>query len=273
MLSLSVIVTTYNRPDALEAVLRAYAAQTYPAFEMLVADDGSTTETQIRVERFARSVAFPVQHVWQEDQGFRAAAIRNKALAKARGDYVIFTDGDCIPRNNFLAQHARLAEPGWFLSGNRVLLSEKFTRQVLAQQWNLPDWSYWRLWAAWVQRKINRFSPFITLPDAAFRQRHAHEWRGAKTCNLSAWRSDLISVNGLDEAFTGWGFEDSDLVIRLLRAGVKHKSARFATPVFHLWHQENDRSRMEHNEQQLQQVLNSTHIKAARGLDQYPTAA
>ncbi|MFN7207029.1 MAG: galactosyltransferase-related protein, partial [Burkholderiales bacterium] len=109
--------------------------------------------------------------------------------------------------------------------------------------------------------------------DAAFRHRHANEWRGAKTCNLSAWRSDLISVNGLDEAFTGWGFEDSDLVIRLLRAGVKHKSARFATPVFHLWHQENDRSRMQQNEQKLLQALNSVHIKAARGLDQYPTAA
>jgi glycosyltransferase involved in cell wall biosynthesis len=273
MLSLSVIVTTYNRPDALEAVLRGFAAQSYSAFEVLVADDGSTSDTQKLVQQFARCVPFPVQHVWQEDQGFRAAAIRNKALAKATGEYVIFTDGDCIPRKKFVAQHARLGEPGWFLSGNRVLLSEQFTQRALAEKWDLPNWPYWRLWAAWAQRKINRFSPLITLPDAAFRHRQAHEWRGAKTCNLSAWRSDLISVNGLDEAFTGWGFEDSDLVIRLLRAGVKHKSARFATPVFHLWHKENDRSRMEQNEQKLEQVLKSAHIKAAQGLDRYVTTA
>jgi glycosyltransferase involved in cell wall biosynthesis len=272
MLSLSVIITTYNRPDALDAVLRGFAAQTYGAFEVLVADDGSTSDTQKLVEQFARTVPFSVQHIWQEDRGFRAAAIRNKAMAKARADYIIFTDGDCIPRKNFVAQHARLAEPGWFLSGNRVLLSQQFTQQVLSNAWSLPDWPYWRLWQAWAQRKINRLSPFMTLPDMAFRKRKAHEWRGAKTCNLSVWRSDLIRVNGLDEAFTGWGFEDSDLVIRLLRAGVKHKSARFATPVFHLWHQENDRSRIEHNEQKLQEVLHAAHVKALQGLDQYQTA-
>lgn len=272
MRSLSVIITTYNRPDALDAVLRGFAAQTHGAFEVLVADDGSTSDTQKLVEQFAQYAPFPVQHIWQEDQGFRAAAIRNKALAKATGEYVIFTDGDCIPGKNFVVQHARLAEPGWFLSGNRVLLSQAFTQQVLSNAWFLQDWSYWRLCVARAQRNINRLSPLLILPDSPWRKYRPDEWRGAKTCNLSAWRSDLISVNGLDEAFTGWGFEDSDLVIRLLRAGVKNKSARFSTPVFHLWHQENDRSLTASNLQKLQEVLSSAHVKALQGLDQYLTA-
>jgi predicted glycosyltransferase involved in capsule biosynthesis len=111
--------------------------------------------------------------------------------------------------------------------------------------------------------------PLIRLPDGAWRKRHAHEWRGVKTCNLSVWRQDLVKVNGLDESYSGWGLEDSDLVIRLLHAGVRHKNARFAAPVFHLWHQENDRSRLPENQRRLDALLHSDRVRAEHGLDQY----
>jgi glycosyltransferase involved in cell wall biosynthesis len=252
---IAVVVTTYNRQDALAAVLEAYAHQSDSGFTLIVADDGSASDTAELVQRFAARAPFEVSHVWQEDQGFRAAAIRNRAVAAARAEYIIFTDGDCVPSRTFVHQHRRLAEPGWFLSGNRVLLSERFTRMALDQHLPLHEWT----WADWVRARsrgeVNRVVPLVRLPDGAFRKRSARTWEGVKTCNLSAWRSDLLRVNGLDESYSGWGLEDSDLVIRLLHAGVLHKSARFAAPVFHLWHEEHDRSRLPEYRKRLAELL------------------
>jgi glycosyltransferase involved in cell wall biosynthesis len=266
---IAVIVTTYNRPAALSAVLEGYAEQSDKSFGLIVADDGSAPDTAELVRRFAARAPFEVSHVWQEDQGFRAAAIRNRAVALSRAEYIIFTDGDCVPSRTFVHEHRRLAEPGWFLSGNRVLLSERFTRAVLAQGLPIHEWT----WADWVRARgrgdANRLMPLVRLPDGAFRRRSAHTWQGVKTCNLSAWRADLVRVNGLDESYSGWGLEDSDLVIRLMHAGVLHKSARFAAPVFHLWHQEHDRSRLPENQKRLNELLHSRRTRAPLGLDRY----
>lgn len=268
-MKLSVIVTTYNRPDALAAVLDGYAAQSEQAFELLIADDGSTEETGRLVREFAARAPMPVRHVWQEDQGFRAAAIRNKAVAGCSADYLIFSDGDCIPSRTFVAQHRRLAEPGWFLSGNRVLLSEAFTRHALEQRLRLHSFTWGDWMRAWSRGEVNRIMPLVRIGDGAWRKRHAREWAGVKTCNLSLWRADLLAVNGLDERYSGWGLEDSDLAIRLLHAGIRHKNARFAAPVFHLWHRENDRSRLAENQRQLDALLRSNAVRAQHGLDRY----
>ena len=270
---IAVIVTTYNRPDALAAVLEGYLAQTGAAFELLVADDGSTDETRRVIAGFAARAPFPLRQVWQEDRGFRAAAARNRALAATQADYIVFTDGDCIPPADFVARHCALAAPGCFLSGNRVLLSEAFTREVLARQLPLHAWGMTRWLGARLKGNINRWLPLLRLPDAAWRNGSPERWAGVKTCNLSAWRADLVRVNGLDETYSGWGLEDSDLVIRLLHAGVKHKSARFAAPVFHLWHRENDRSQLAENQRQLDALLASHRIEAQLGLDQYSGAS
>lgn len=267
--STSVIVTTYNRPDALRAVLHGYAAQSTHDFELLVADDGSTADTATVVNDFARCAPFEVKHVWQPDQGFRAAAARNRALAQTQRDYVVFTDGDCIPAPHFVQRHQQLAEAGWFLSANRVLLNPRFTEHVLKHKLPVHDWTAVRWGRAWLKRDINRLLPLLHLPDGQWRKRGAHTWQGAKTCNLSAWRADLVRVNGFNEAFNGWGLEDSDLVIRLLHSGVQHKNARFAAPVFHLWHHENDRSRLQQNQTLLNELLKTPQPYAAQGLDQY----
>lgn len=272
-MKVAVIVTTYNRHDALAAVLAGYGAQTYRDFEVLVADDGSTAETRAVVERFAARAPVNVRHVWHEDRGFRAAAIRNKAVCATHAEYVVFTDGDCVPTATFVERHAALAEPGWFLAGNRVLLSEGFTRAALAEGLALHAWGAWAWARAWAARRVNRLLPLVQLGDGAWRKRQPDRWEGVKTCNLSVWRSDLVAVNGLDESYTGWGMEDSDLVVRLRRAGVRHKSARFAAPVFHLWHPENDRSRLPENQARLREVLASTLVRSRLGLDQYSRAA
>ena len=265
----AVIVTTYNRPDALAAVLDGYLAQVGVPFELIVADDGSTADTRTVVEHYAARASFPLRHVWQEDRGFRAAAARNRALASTKADYIIFTDGDCIPRRDFVARHCALAEPGRFLAGNRVLLAEDFTRKVLAEPLPVHDWSGLRWLAARAGGDINRWLPLLGLGDGAWRKRTPERWAGVKTCNLSAWHEDLMRINGLDESYSGWGLEDSDLVIRLLHAGVKHKSARFAAPVFHLWHRENDRSRLPENQRLLNELIASRRQLAQLGVNQY----
>ncbi|MBI1395517.1 MAG: glycosyltransferase [Betaproteobacteria bacterium] len=269
MMQIAVIVTTYNRPEALEAVLEAYAEQSDSGFEVLVADDGSTRETAEVVTRIARRAPWPCRHVWHEDVGFRAAAIRNKAVGASGADYVIFTDGDCIPSRTFVARHRALAEKGWFVAGNRVLLSDAFTQRILAEHLPVHRWGRARWAGAWLCRDVNRVAPLLALGDGPWRKRDAGRWEGVKTCNLAVWRADLVRVNGLDEAYTGWGMEDSDLVVRLLHAGVRHKNGRFATPVFHLWHRENDRSRLAHNQAQLRDLVRSDRVRARAGLDQH----
>lgn len=268
----AVVITTYNRPDALAAVLEGFRGQQDADCELIVADDGSTEDTRAVVERFQTRSPMPVRHVWQEDCGFRAAAVRNRAVAATGADYIIFLDGDCVPSRHFVRAHKRLAEPGYFLGANRLLLSPEFTQAVLAQQISIHTWS-WREWMqAWRRREVNRLLPLLSLPDGPFRKWRPRRWQGIKTCNLSVWRSDLVRVNGLDEAYEGWGLEDSDLVIRLIHAGVKHKSARFAAPVFHLWHPEQDRAALPENQARLQALLTSNRVRSSRGLDHHQIA-
>jgi glycosyltransferase involved in cell wall biosynthesis len=265
----AVVVPTYNRPDALAAVLDGYLEQDTLAFELIVADDGSTADTRKLVEEYATRASIGIRHVWHEDRGFRAGAIRNRALAQVRAEYVIFSDGDCVPPPFFVSRHLALAERGCFLAGNRMLLTQTFTRRVLDDRVPIQRWGAGQWLAAWAKRDVNRALPLVRLPDGAFRKANPARWTGVKTCNFSAWRADLERVNGFDERYSGWGLEDSDLVIRLVHAGVKHKSARFAAPVFHLWHPENDRTNLAENQRRLDEIVGSERIEALAGLDQY----
>ena len=272
-MSISVVVTTYNRPDALRAVLDGLGAQTDRAFEVLVADDGSRDDTRELVESFARGAPVPVRHVWQEDRGFRAGAARNRATALAYGDYVVFLDGDCVPRPDFIARHRSLIRRGWMVAGNRVLLSESFTKEALAAHMPLHEWTdeQWR--AAHRRGDINRTLPLRHLALGPLRRLAASRWQRVRTCNLGVWRRDLKRVNGFDEVFEGWGYEDSDLAVRLINAGVRRKEGAYATGVLHLWHRENDRRAEGENWNRLQQRIRDRATWAERGLDQYPGAA
>lgn len=269
----AVIVTTYNRPDALKLVLAGFAAQLDAEFELLIADDGSTEETTGVIQEFCRSVPFSVRHVWQEDDGFRAAAIRNQAVLETDADYLVFTDGDCVPMPGFVAAHARLAEQGCFLAGNRLLLDEAITARVVAAQTPIYQWSRADWQTAKRSGEVNRLAPLyeLTLPGW-LRKIRPQRWQGAKTCNLSLWRQDFVRVNGFDERYCGWGLEDSDLVIRLIRAGLRHKTARFAAPVAHLWHREFDRAGLPENRARLASLQTTSGIRATVGLDRHAVA-
>jgi glycosyltransferase involved in cell wall biosynthesis len=262
---ISIVVSTYERPDALGAVLRGLSRQGDRDFEVIVADDGSGASTAAAVDARRGELGVPLVHVRHEHAGFRAAEIRNRAIAASRGAYCVFLDGDCIPRVDFVAQHRRLAEPGWFVAGNRVLLSEPLTQAVLAQNLEPEAWGFWRL----MQLRhggINRIAPALQLPLGRLRKAAPARWEGARTCNLAVARRDLERVDGFDASFNGWGLEDSDLAIRLIHAGVRRKDGRFATGVFHLWHRDNDRAGLAGNQARLDDVMRSDRIRALRGL-------
>jgi len=262
---LSVIVATYNRPDALDAVLRSLAAQSDTNFEVLVADDGSRPDTAAVVESW-NSRLRRLAHVWQPDDGFRLAEIRNRAIVAATGEYCIFLDGDCLARPGFVAAHRALAQRGCFVTGNRVLLSRDLSERILrerltAERWSTPKWV-----GQWAGGKINRLLPLFWLPLGPLRHAYARQWRGARGANFAVWRSDLVVIDGFDADFTGWGREDSDLFVRLIRSGVRRKDGRWATGVLHLWHREADRERLSENDRRLDEILAGDRIRATKGL-------
>lgn len=263
---LSVIVTTYNREDALDAVLRSLSRQTDRDFEVIVADDGSGPATKATIERWQTRIGVPLHHVWQQDEGFRAARIRNRALLRSSGAYCIFLDGDCIARPGFVAAHRKLAEPGWFVTGNRLLLSNELTGAVLRkglepERWTAAEWIAWRARAG-----VNRLLPLLALPLGPLRKLQPRAWLGARSANLAVWRSDLDRVDGFDAHYDGWGREDSDLFVRLIRAGVLRKQGVFSTGVIHLWHREADRSQLPDNDRLLGDVLAGDQTRARSGL-------
>jgi len=270
---ISVIVTTYNREDALEAVLRALARQSDQDFEVVVADDGSKPATAERLAAWKDKIGQRLEHVWHEDRGFRAAEIRNRAILASRGTYVIFLDGDCIARPDFIATHRRLAEPGWFVTGNRILFSPELTAKVLREKLAPERWSSARFVAQRLRGDINRIATLLRLPLGPLRRLRRKTWRGARSANLAVWRSDLTNVDGFDADYSGWGKEDSDIIVRLLRAGVRRKDGVFATGVLHLWHPEAERDRLAENERKLSDIIASDEIRAHRGLSAIRAAA
>ncbi|HEY1362489.1 MAG TPA: glycosyltransferase family 2 protein [Xanthobacteraceae bacterium] len=270
---ISVIVTTYNREDALAAVLTALSCQSDPGFEVVLADDGSGPAAAGLVESWRTRLGAPLLHVWHAHHGFRAAEIRNRAIAAATGDYCVFLDGDCLVWPDFVAAHRRLAEPGWFVAGNRVLLSSALTARVLhegerPQRWSFRKWIGHRL-----RGEVNRLLPMLRLPLGGLRKLASGRWRGARSCNLGVWRADLDKVDGFDASFCGWGREDSDLLVRLLHAGVRRKDGRFATGVIHLWHPDADRAQLSANDARLDAVLEGRGVRAQRGLSMLPDTA
>ncbi len=255
---ISVIVSTYNWPEALNLVLLSLSRQTDRQFEVIVADDGSRSETTAVVNHWQKVNAFPLQHSWQADQGFRLARSRNKAVTLAQGDYLVFMDGDCLVRSDFVAQHRRLAQSRCVLAGQRILLSQAFTQSLFASP--ALDWleSPSKLSALAKEKKINRAFPARTLPLGPLRLMRPRRWQLLRGCNWSLFKSDFLAVGGQDEAFEGWGYEDSDMAVRLINSGCRMKWGAFTSPCFHLWHRESDRSLSGKNLDRLHQLL-ATH--------------
>ena len=257
----SLIITTYNRPDALLLVLRSIEGQITLPYEVIIADDGSTNDTKEVVTSFQEKSDIRVIHSWQADSGFRAAKSRNKAISQSNSDYIILIDGDVILHPEFINDHINNAQPSYFVQGSRVLLTQDKTKQALDQQ------------------KIN----FSLLSNGLKNRKNAihsnslsrlfsnkkNTLRGIKSCNLAFFKQDFISVNGFNNEFEGWGREDSEFIMRLLNSGINRKNVRFNAIQFHLWHIENIRDSLEKNNAILQETINNHNQWCNNGIDNY----
>lgn len=237
-------MTTYNRPDYLHKVLNAFLWQVRPPDELVVADDGSGPETREVVEDFVRRAPFPVLHVWHEDKGFRTARIRNLATGRSSGDYLIFIDGDCVPGPRFVADHVRLARRGSFIQYKRILVQAKAARDLTGGE------SPVKLFRLWLTGEIKKLHLLVRVPGLAASRRGT---KAMRTCNnlYGIFRDDLYRVNGWNERFEGWGREDSELGLRLQRSGCRRRDALFSAVVYHLHHEQIDRTNLENNERLL----------------------
>jgi GT2 family glycosyltransferase len=270
--SVSVVVTTFRWPQALRAVLAGLAAQSDRDFETVVADDGSGPETAAELRAAAPGLRGGLVHVWHPDRGFRAGPIRNRGVAAARGEYLVFLDGDSIPRPGFVATHRAAARRGWAIRGRRALLSARLTGRVLAGDIDAAAATTRELLRWRRSGDLNRLLPFVvpvsvSLPSVRTALGLGLHWKHARTVNFAAWRGDLERVNGFDERFTGWGFEDSDLAIRLGRAGVRLGALPGAGTVLHLHHRESDRSLAGENLARLREIERAASSRAELGFD------
>jgi GT2 family glycosyltransferase len=267
------VVLTYNRADALLAVLRGLAPQCGPDDVVVIADDGSRPEHVEALKRGLPRFACPVRHVWHPDVGFTAAGARNLGARHAQADYIVFLDGDCVPNPQFVAHHRRLAERGFFVNGSRVLLSERLSTKASAGEVDLPalqpaDWFRLRL-----SGDVNKLTHLLRWPTAPLRVETRFRWKGIRSCNFGLWYGDFEAINGFDESFLGWGHEDADLVLRLHNHGTRRKNGFCATEVFHLWHRETSRTHEAANRQRVLQRMESGMTGAEQGLAEAATAS
>ena len=247
----SLIITTYNRPDALLLVLRSIETQVSKPIEIIIADDGSTNDTKEVIDSFQEKSDIRVIHSWQEDNGFRAAKSRNKAITKTTGDYIILVDGDMILHPKFIEDHINNAESGYFVQGSRVLLTQNRTKIVLNDSGMNFSFTSSGL--------KNRKNAIHSNSLSRLFSNKKNTLRGIKSCNLAFFKQDCISVNGFNNEFEGWGREDSEFIVRLQNKGIKRKNIRFNAIQFHLWHKENTRTALDKNDSLLQEaILNRT---------------
>ena len=231
-MQVSLLITTFNRSDALDLVLKTVASQTRVPSEVVMCDDGSSFETRVLVRQWEERL--PIRHAWQPDREFRAARSRNLGISKSEAEYVVLIDGDCLLPPKFVENHAKLAKQGHLVAGGRHLLSELETHALLSETSSIANafghWKFHRL-ALGLSRDLR--------PDA---------WGTVRTCNLGLYRCEIESAGGFDESYVGWGREDSDFVVRLMHGGLKVRSGRFTACVAHLHHLEHPRDQFSEND-------------------------
>ncbi len=283
--SLSIIISTYNWPSALDLIISRLLMQIKAKsdlyglnlIEIIIADDGSSIETTNLINKYNKNITkinnVNIIHVWHEDLGFRKAEILNKAIFKSSGDYLLFLDGDCIPFDDYILRHLSLAEESYFVAGNRIMLSSNFSTKILQNPSlinKIINWGFIDYFSAkYIHKHINKIFSFLRLSsNNFFRYLRSKNWRYPKGCNFAAWRNDLLNINGFDQSFVGWGHEDSDLFIRLLHANILIKNGKCAVPVLHLWHKLASRDRQSENYNELMKRLQDTKfIRAIKGIN------
>lgn len=261
----SLLIATYNWPAALELCLKSVLQQKVFPDEIVIADDGSTAETKELIEGFQKDFPIPIKHVWQPDEGFQLARIRNKGIAASDYEYIVQIDGDLILHPYFIYDHLELKKEGYFTTGSRVLLSPSVTQRLFHKK----------------HISIGQYSSgnrnfFNGVRNTWLRKRMAPIYKTGgknlfyvKGCNMAFWKADLLKVNGYNESFFGWGREDSEIAIRLMNAGIKKQFLKMGGICYHLYHNEASRELEGRNSQMMQDAIDQKIMWAGKGLDQY----
>lgn len=256
----SLIIATYNWAKALNLVLKSVINQTVMPSEIIIADDGSTSETESLIQSFKAKINVPLVHVWHEDKGFRLAEIRNKAIKKAKGEYIVQIDGDVILHKRFIEDHLAFAEKDFYIRGSRVRLGQQISKELLqAQRINIS------IFNKDVKSKLNGFRfPFLTK-QLMFKKESELKMLG---CNMAFWKEDFVEVNGYSNDLIGWGFEDSELVARFINIGLKKKVIKHSAICYHIYHKENSRENEQIHTKKLQEIVDLKTKRADTGYNE-----
>ncbi|PHS05611.1 MAG: hypothetical protein COA88_12090 [Kordia sp.] len=260
-MNFSLVISTYNWTEALELVLKSVLEQTELPIEVLIADDGSTSETKTLVESFRANFPIAIKHIWHEDNGFKKAIILNKAIAEAKGEYIIQVDGDCILHVNFIEDHIKKAEKGVYLYGSRVNIKRSYLQVLFKNKQTEFNCS-----SKGIKKRTraihNTFLSNKYKPLPSF----SKKYRG---CNTSFYKEDFIAVNGYNEEFKGWGREDSELALRFHNYGLLAKRLRYNGIVYHIWHEELSKSNLGVNNEIEKDTIDNNRRWTINGVDKY----
>ncbi|MDD9156001.1 glycosyltransferase family 2 protein [Aliivibrio sp. S4TY2] len=256
----TLIITTYNWKEALKSVLDSVLRQTELPDEVVIADDGSRQDTIDMVAEYQFLFPVPLIHSWHEDNGFQLSMSRNKAIAKASGDYLIMIDGDIVLPPSFVQSHKQSAKKGWFVQGGRVLTEEGFSKKIMHEN-AVPT-----IFSSGIRNRKNCItSPFLSRIFSYERNND----KATRGCNMAFWRDDVIEVNGFNQEFVGWGREDSEFVLRMLNSKKRRLYLKFAGVGYHLYHKENSRASLSENDAILERTIKEKLTRCDQGIDQY----
>jgi glycosyltransferase involved in cell wall biosynthesis len=265
----SLLLATYEMPRHLKLVLAALQRQTQQDFEILLCDDGSGDEVKQIVEAFKTTSKITIRHFWQKNEGFRKCRILNQAIKNAQGDVLIFLDGDCVPDQHFIEDHLQMTEQGCFLAGRRVELGPKISARLTPEKIKLGylDWPKPSLILSALQKDSSNLNRTVRFKNPILRSLlKMDRIDDMKGCNFSVSRSDMIRINGFDEAYEGYGREDTDVEIRLKNLGLKMKSLKGLALQYHVWHERRGFTPV--NDSLLQEAILNKKIRCKKGLDQ-----
>lgn len=257
----TLVTPTYNWPEALELLLLSIKNQSVLPNEVIIADDGSKEDTTKLIKKFQKDFPVPLIHIWHEDDKNQKPAIMNKAIAKAKYDYIIEIDGDIIMHKDFVKDHLSLAEENVFLYGSRVNIQKEYLETLFKKK---------KIHFNAFSKGIKKRGRTLHIPILANRYKkedtRSNKLRG---CNMSFWRKDFIKINGFNESLTGWGIDDSEMIQRLLNIGVQGKRLKFKGIVYHIYHNEQNKSHLEVNRLIEKETTEKKLTYIEKGVDQY----
>ncbi|MDR0728750.1 MAG: glycosyltransferase family 2 protein [Prevotellaceae bacterium] len=260
----SLIISTYNTPDRLRRCLQSVAEQRVLPAEIIIADDGSGEDTRAVVIEMSNMSIVPIVHVWQPDDGFRLAQIRNKAILQASNEYIINIDGDVLLDKYFVHDHLYFARRERFLTGDRAFLTARSTQKYMDERNGFPSF-----YTASLKKRAHAIRCRRISEIYAAIHRPLEPWRYVVGCNMSFWRDDLLDINGYNEAFEGWGGEDFDIAVRLANAGIRQYFLHFYAVAYHLDHPESDRSSSAANDTLFRQSVEHRITRIEHGINNH----